>query len=362
MNHPDEQPAALWTTRRKLAEEQCARLVAQPDDEEAAAEILRCAGDSKWEVRKVVAENMAAFPEKVFRGLSTLFASDRNALVVAAFQRSLSRRSPIAEIAPAHTDLVQGEFDRLARRFGPEAADAALKFAERCTFLHIRAAVHDIKNILTYLKLDPEAIIQEPDDPKHRSKIQRFKKGRDYLHRLLEMMDAYSSPLDIRLQAEDLVEMVHESISAARDQIEKEGVDYEPVECDVEAVDPVIIQVSRFHIVMVLTNLVKNGIQAHAVSDRRLGEGRVVISIERGEDGVMIKISDNGRGVAPGDLQKLVQFIPGGTSKRGGSGYGLPICRRYVQAHAGRMQIESEENAGTTVTINLPCNGQQADS
>jgi signal transduction histidine kinase len=66
--------------------------------------------------------------------------------------------------------------------------------------------------------------------------------------------------------------------------------------------------------------------------------------------------------VAPGDLQKLVQFIPGGTSKRGGSGYGLPICRRYLQAHDGRMQIESEENAGTTVTINLPCNGQQADS
>jgi signal transduction histidine kinase len=176
------------------------------------------------------------------------------------------------------------------------------------------------------------------------------------------MMDAYSSPLDIRLQAEDLVEMIHESISAARDQIEKEGVDYEPVECAVEAVDPVIIQVSRFHIVMVLTNLVKNGIQAHAVSDRRLGEGRVVIGIERGEDGVKIKISDKGRGVAPGDLQKLVQFIPGGTSKRGGSGYGLPICRRYVQAHDGRMQIESEENAGTTVTINLPCNGQQADS
>ena len=362
MSHPDDQPAVLWTTRRKLAEEQCAQLAVQPDDEAAAAEILRCAGDSKWEVRKVVAENMASFPEEVFRQLSTLFASERNALVVAAFQRSLSRRSPVTEIAPAHADLVQGEFERLARKFGPEAADAALKFADRCTFLHIRAAVHDIKNILTYLRLDPDALIHEPEDPKHRSKIQRFKKGRDYLHRLLEMMDAYSSPLDIRLQAEDLVEMVHESISAARDQIEKEGVDPEPVECVVEAADPVIIQVSRFHIAMVLTNLVKNGIQAHAVSDKRLGEGRVGIRIERCEDGVTIKLSDKGRGVAPGDLQKLVQFIPGGTSKRGGSGYGLPICRRYVQAHDGRMQIESEENEGTTVTITLPCNGQQADS
>lgn len=357
MNHPDEQPAALWTTRRKLAEEQCARLSAQPDDEAAAAAILRCAGDSKWEVRKVVAENMAAFPEKVFRGLSTLFASDRNALVVAAFQRSLSRRSPIAEIAPAHTDLVQGEFDRLARRFGPEAADAALKFAERCTFLHIRAAVHDIKNILTYLKLDPEAIMNEPGDRKHKSKIQRFKKGRDYLHRLQEMMDDYSSPLDIRLQAEDLVEMAHEAIAAARDQVERDGVDSSPVECVVEAADTLIIPVSRFHIAMVLTNLVKNGIQAHAVSGGRLTKGRVVIRLDRGEDGVIIKLSDEGSGVAPGDLQKLVQFIPGGTSKPGGSGYGLPICRRYIQAHDGNMQIKSQENKGTTIKITIPTNG-----
>lgn len=349
-------------TRRKLAEEQSARLVAKPDDEAAALEVLRFAGDSKWEVRKVIAENMASFPDKVFRELSTLFASDRNALVMAAFQRSLSRRSPITEIAPAHADLVQGDFEKLACKFGPEAADAALEFAERCTFLHIRAAVHDIKNILTYLKLDPQSIVQDPNDPKQRSKIQRFKKGRDYLHRLLEMMDTYSSPLDIRLQAEDLVELIHESISAARDQIEKEGVDHAPVECVVEAVDPVIMQVSRFHIVMVLTNLVKNGIQAHAESDRRLGKGRVAIGVERGKGGVMIKISDKGRGMTPGDLQKLVQFIPGGTSKRGGSGYGLPICRRYVQAHDGRMQIVSGENEGTTVTINLPCNGQQSES
>jgi len=357
MNMPDERSQVPWTTRRKLAEEQCAALLLRPDDEAVVGEVVRLAGDPKWEVRKVVAENMASFPEEVFRQLSPHFALERNALVAAAFERSLSRRSPVAEIAPAHADLVQSELDRLARKFGSEAAEAAFGFAERCTFLHIRAAVHDIKNILTYFRLDPDAIISDPGDTRHRSKIQRFKKGRDYLHRLLEMMDAYSSPLDIRLQAEDLVEMAHEAISAARDQVEKEGVDSGPVECVVEANEPVVIQVSRFHIAMVLTNLVKNSIQAHAISDKRLGDGRVVIRIQRNEDGVTIRLSDSGRGVAPGDLQKLVQFIPGGTSKRGGSGYGLPICRRYVQAHDGQFQIESQESEGTTVTITIPCGG-----
>ena len=363
MSAPAEahQPEVPWTTRREDAEAQCVKLAQQPGDETAIAKVLHYAGDPKWEVRKVVAENMAAFPMDLFTQLSTTFASERNALVAAAFQRSLSRRSPIADLSPAHADLVQGEFERLARKFGPEAADAAFKFAERCTFLHIRSAVHDIKNILTYLKLDPDAIISDPGDTRHRSKIQRFKKGRDYLHRLQEMMDAYSSPLDLRLQAEDLVEMSHEAITAARDQVEKEGVDSTLVECMVEAADPVVVPVSRFHMAMVLTNLVKNGIQAHAKTDKRHDAGRVVIRIERVEDSVTIKLSDKGRGIAPTDLQKLVQFIPGGTAKRGGMGYGLPICRRYVQEHAGSIQVESQENEGTTVTITIPAPGHQVD-
>ena len=66
----------------------------------------------------------------------------------------------------------------MTRKYGPEAADAALKFAERCTFLHIRSAGHDMKNILSYLRLDPEALISEPAERKHQMKIQRYKNRR----------------------------------------------------------------------------------------------------------------------------------------------------------------------------------------
>lgn len=355
MSMADDQPAVPWMTRRKQAEEQCAALLLRPD-EETAGEVVRLASDPKWEVRKVVAESMAAFPEKVFRELSILFASERNALVAAAFERSLARRSPVADIAPAHADLLQGEVDKITHKFGPDAADAALKFAERCTFLHIRSAGHDLKNILSYLKLDPDALLKEPANAKHKSKIQRYKNGRDYLHRLSEMMEVYSSPLDIRVQPEDLVEMAFEAITAAREQVEKGGVDSASVACDVEAPESVIVPVSRYHIAMALTNLVKNGIQAYAAPDSKFGEGRVLIRISKDADCVTITVADGGCGIAPGDLQNLVQFIPGGTAKRGGSGYGLPICRRYLQAHGGRIWLESTKNTGTTVTVTIPCN------
>ena len=91
----------------------------------APARGARCQGgsllasDPKWEVRKVVAENMASFPEKVFRVTFLLFTSERNALVAAAFERSVSRRSPVAELSSADADVVQGELTSLDTQVWP---------------------------------------------------------------------------------------------------------------------------------------------------------------------------------------------------------------------------------------------------
>ncbi|MCF7734333.1 MAG: ATP-binding protein [Akkermansiaceae bacterium] len=56
-------------------------------------------------------------------------------------------------------------------------------------------------------------------------------------------------------------------------------------------------------------------------------------------------------------VEGLLLFIPGKTSKRGGSGYGLPLCNRYLTAHGGRLALESQEDEGTTATVFLPVSG-----
>lgn len=63
----------------------------------------------------------------------------------------------------------------------------------------------------------------------------------------------------------------------------------------------------------------------------------------------------NGVGFGSEELAQVRQFIPGQTTlKQHGTGFGLPTAHRYIAAHEGRLHIESELGAGTTVTITLP--------
>ncbi len=71
-------------------------------------------------------------------------------------------------------------------------------------------------------------------------------------------------------------------------------------------------------------------------------------------DTVKIRISDNGCGIAPENLNKI--FDPGFTTKgvRVGTGLGLAICYQIVRAHQGRIEVESRPGEGTAFTVTLP--------
>ncbi len=73
---------------------------------------------------------------------------------------------------------------------------------------------------------------------------------------------------------------------------------------------------------------------------------------ERHEKGVCIKVSDNGPGIPEEDLRKI--FNPFYSGKARGTGLGLTIAHRIVQAHGGAVHVESTPGAGTTFTVWLP--------
>jgi len=68
---------------------------------------------------------------------------------------------------------------------------------------------------------------------------------------------------------------------------------------------------------------------------------------------MFIKISDNGKGIAKEDLEKI--GTPFFTTKQKGTGLGLNICYGIIKEHNGRIEVESELGKGTTFTIILPC-------
>ncbi|MGQ0663452.1 MAG: sensor histidine kinase [Pseudomonadota bacterium] len=114
------------------------------------------------------------------------------------------------------------------------------------------------------------------------------------------------------------------------------------------AVDPrVTVEADGNQLVRVLINLIGNAIRATARG------GRISLDARRDGSGVAIRVSDDGRGMSP--EQVAAAFDPGFSTKGGGQGgLGLAICYLIVDAHGGRLALESAPGRGTTATIWLP--------
>lgn len=358
--NPEAAPGTPWMDRKIQAEKACAELGRASTNARLAKQVREFAADPKWEVRKVIAEALAYLPEAVYRELVADLHGDSNAFVRSAAQRSVEKRTPVSNLAEATPGKIQQAFDKITSRLGPEAAEAAVDFANKITDLHLRTAFHDLKNILASFNLDADELRKAAPDQKR--KIDRYEQGCAYLRRLAEMMDKYSEPLTITVTPEPIAEIIREAQASAVTLVENDRRTVKGVKLSVDAPESLVVPLSRFHIVMVLTNLIKNGIEAHAVSATEVSAGFVSVEVMQQGSDVVIAVADGGRGLSPADLIKLREFIPGGSSKRklgSGTGYGLPICRRYVEAHGGGLTIQSTEGEGTRVTFRLPLVARQ---
>ncbi|HXV74976.1 MAG TPA: protoglobin domain-containing protein [Candidatus Polarisedimenticolaceae bacterium] len=100
----------------------------------------------------------------------------------------------------------------------------------------------------------------------------------------------------------------------------------------------------------VFFNLIHNAFQA--MEDG----GRLTVSTTKNAGGVVIRFRDTGKGIVPGDLTRI--FQPFFTTKHRGSGLGLPIVKKIIDAHGGTIEVSSKPGQGTVATITLPGSGE----
>ena len=105
------------------------------------------------------------------------------------------------------------------------------------------------------------------------------------------------------------------------------------------------VQFDPVHLRQVILNIAKNGIEA-------MPEGGTLSIVSGRQAGrVFVQISDTGEGIPPESLEKI--FQPFYSTKAKGSGLGLAISQKIMEAHGGKITIESEPGKGSRVTLFL---------
>ena len=94
---------------------------------------------------------------------------------------------------------------------------------------------------------------------------------------------------------------------------------------------------------------------AVAYTDRK---GRIELHAEGDESQVVIRISDNGSGIAKEDMPRVFNRFDrveeAGVRGEAALGLGLPLTRQFIDAHGGHVELESKKGKGTTVTLTIP--------
>jgi signal transduction histidine kinase len=110
------------------------------------------------------------------------------------------------------------------------------------------------------------------------------------------------------------------------------------------------VYADRMRIKEVMTNLIQNSIK-YRDETRPLS---IEIGYQLSKDEVVFFVSDNGIGIDANETEKIFDLFYRGTADGEGSGIGLAIVKRIIEAHGGRIWIESQGSKGTTICFTLP--------
>ena len=108
--------------------------------------------------------------------------------------------------------------------------------------------------------------------------------------------------------------------------------------------------VDRHRMVQAVSNVVANAVEISQEG------GQVDVAVKQVGDEVVFAVSDNGPGIAPGEVDRIFSRLHWGSDgrRRATVGLGLVISKEYVEAHGGRIGVQSRPGSGTTFTIAIP--------
>ncbi|MDP2271188.1 MAG: ATP-binding protein [Archangium sp.] len=248
------------------------------------------------------------------------------------------------------------EFDAMAKALKEREAQLQQKQQELIRAERLAAVgrvsaqvAHEIRNPLSSIGLNVEMLqdqlgtFETPADAKEAKDL--LTSVMREVDRLTEITEDYLRLARLPTPAkrpEDLKRILEEVLGFAREELERAGV---KIVAELpEAGLPISADEGQLR--QVFLNLIRNAREAMATGG--------TLKVRAGSSGALldVRVSDTGTGIPPEVREKL--FEPFFTTKPGGTGLGLSLSRQIVEAHGGRIDVDSAPNGGTTFLLEFP--------
>jgi len=208
-----------------------------------------------------------------------------------------------------------------------------------------KQVAHEIKNPLTPMRLSVQSFQRkfDPQDENIHQKVQ------EYSNTLIQQIDtmssissAFSNFAKMPAQKSEELDVVY-IVKLALDIFNEHYISFEAEE------EEIIAKFDRTQLIRVVTNLVKNGIQAIPIDK---ANPKIDVRVFRDGDLVKITVEDNGTGITEETKSKI--FEPKFTTKTSGMGLGLAMVKNIVETYNGSITFTSQYGEGTIFTVAFP--------
>jgi PAS domain S-box-containing protein len=202
---------------------------------------------------------------------------------------------------------------------------------------------HEIKSPLLVIGGFARQLERQADlSPKVQHRLELIRQEVQRLEKFLSDLGSFTRIAPTQKVPGNLPALIQEVAEMMADNFKEKGVTFQ-----VQAPGDVpIIPFDPGQIRQVLINLFKNTLEAMPAG------GLLTVGLKITGEFLELTVTDTGQGIAPENLQLL--FTPFFSTKEGGSGLGLVICRGIIEQHRGEISFESKVGLGTTCRLRLP--------
>jgi len=275
----------------------------------------------------------------------------------------LSRRilAPVEALTSAAKRLGRGDFSQrvqvkdrselgeLANTFNSMAND--LERAEQLRQNMVADVAHELRTPLSNIRGYLEAIrdgVMGPDADTIRSLDEEAALLSRLVDDLQELSLAEAGELKLVCQAEDIGELIKQTVDGAKAQAMAKGVS---VSIDLPDKLP-LVNIDSHRISQVLRNLLENAVAHTAKGDA------ITVSAKQQENYVEVAVNDTGEGIPveglPNIFERFYRVDKSRARVTGGTGLGLTIAKRLIEAHGGKIEVESELGKGSRFSFTIP--------